>query len=72
MSAPKIINVLAISGSLRKKSANSGLVRHAIKIGNARNDVSISTFDIGKLPLFNEDLNDDAPEVVKQWREEMI
>lgn len=49
MSAPKIINVLAISGSLRKKSANSGLVRHAMKIGNARNDVSISTFDIGKL-----------------------
>ena len=69
MSAPKIINVLAISGSLRKASANSGLVRYAMKIGNSRNDVSISTFDIGKLPLFNEDLNDDAPEVVKQWRE---
>ena len=57
MSAPKIINVLAISGSLRKASANSGLVRHAMKIANSRNDVSISTFDIGKLPLFNEDLS---------------
>jgi chromate reductase, NAD(P)H dehydrogenase (quinone) len=61
--------VLGISGSLRKASANSGLLRsaqaHAERIGC---DFTIA--DIGSLPLYNQDLDSDhAPETVLQFQE---
>ena len=63
------INVVGICGSLRAKSCNAGLLRHAVQVADARDDVIMTTFDIGTLPLYNQDLDgEDAPEVAKAWK----
>lgn len=55
--------ILAIVGSLRQKSFNKALLRAAIEEAPA--GVTITTAEIGALPLFNEDLEASAPEAVK-------
>eukprot|EP00605_Chrysophyceae_sp_TOSAG23-4_P001457 GSChrysophyteH1.ASY1.ANO1.1593.1 assembled CDS len=65
----RIIRVLGISGSLRQKSCNSGILRHVCKIAGERDDVVINTFDVGALPLYNEDIDgEDAPEAAKAFK----
>jgi chromate reductase len=46
--------VLGISGSLRKGSFNTGLLRAAIEL--TPRDVRIETADISSIPLYNEDV----------------
>ena len=61
-SAERPVRILGIAGSLRRASYNQGLLRAAIEL--APPDVVIETFDIGTLPLHNEDLRaggDPAP-----------
>ena len=53
-SADKRIRVLAISGSLRKTSFNTGLLRAAQEVAPAWMDVEI--FDIRDLPFYDGDL----------------
>lgn len=48
------LKVLGISGSLRKASFNSAALRTAQALAPA--GMTISTFDIGDFPLYNEDL----------------
>ena len=68
-SVEKKINVVGICGSLRAQSCNAGLLRHAVQVAAARDDVVMTTFDIGALPLYNQDLDgEDAPEVAKNWK----
>ena len=55
-SAP--IRVLGISGSLRKASSNTGLLLASQEV--APEHMKISIFDIGDLPFFNLDLEEDG------------
>ncbi|KAK8957574.1 NADPH:quinone oxidoreductase [Platanthera zijinensis] len=55
------IKVVAISGSLRKASFNSGLIRSAVEISNESVDgIEIERVDISELPLLNTDLEDNG------------
>lgn len=62
---------VAISGSLRANSSNTGLVRLAQRL--APDDLRIDFDDpqavIQQLPFYNEDLEADPPEPVRRWRE---
>lgn len=65
--------VLAISGSLRSASSNTGLVRMAERIATEDSDLGITIVpvdDLGSLPFYNADLEDPAllPESVRTWR----
>jgi chromate reductase len=68
MSASKL-HIVGICGSLRKGSYNKGLLRAALEA--APKDMEIETFDLGGMPLFNQDLEGTPPEVVRQWRERL-
>jgi chromate reductase, NAD(P)H dehydrogenase (quinone) len=58
------IRVLAIAGSLRKGSVNKALVRVAVQV--APPTVIVEDFgDLDGIPLFNEDIEKDAPARVK-------
>src|SRR3954452_25266708 len=51
-----MIRIIAISGSLRKKSSNSALLRAAAAL--APEGVEVSLYgNLGELPLFNPDLD---------------
>ena len=61
-------SILAISGSLRRQSSNTGLVRMARRLTPA--DVTFTHWDrLGELPYYNEDLEADLPAIVREWRE---
>ena len=61
-------SVLAISGSLRHNSSNTGLVRMAMRLAPA--DLAITHWTrIGDLPFYNEDLEADPPAIVREWRD---
>lgn len=53
------IRVLGISGSLRQRSFNRGLLRAAREV--APGGVEIDVFDLAGIPLYNEDLNAAGP-----------
>ncbi len=53
------MNIVAISGSLRKGSYNTALLRAARK--HAPNGMDISIFDISALPLYNQDAEETFP-----------
>ena len=58
------LKVLAFSGSLRKNSFNSGLVR-AVKELKPEN-MEIEIFDINDIPMYSDDLKDEGfPDIVK-------
>jgi chromate reductase len=63
----RVLNVLAISGSLRAVSNNSALLRAAARL--APPGISVRVFpSLGGLPLFNPDLEPDAPNAVADFR----
>ena len=44
-------------------------LRHAVTVASGRDDVTMTTFDIGTLPLYNEDIDgDDAPAAAQAWK----
>ncbi|MCS3794923.1 NADPH-dependent FMN reductase [Niastella sp. OAS944] len=65
------IHLLGISGSLRKGSYNTYLLQTAIQL--VPEGVSMETFNIGELPLYNADKDIPAaterPAIVQQFRE---
>jgi chromate reductase, NAD(P)H dehydrogenase (quinone) len=62
-----MVNVLALSGSLRRASINSALLRAAARI--AQPPLRITVFgSLGALPLFNPDLEESLPEPVAVLR----
>lgn len=64
------MNVLAISGSLRAASINSALLRAVARLAPA--DISVELYrDLGKLPLFNPDIEADYPTVIARLREQL-
>lgn len=59
------LKFVGISGSLRRQSRNSGLLRCAAK--SLPGGISLTVAAIADLPLFSEDLEDDKPEPVRRF-----
>jgi len=60
--------ILAVSGSLRRQSSNTGLVRMAERL--APNGAAVTRWDrLGDLPFYDEDLESDPPAIVQEWRQ---
>lgn len=60
------INIIAFSGSLRKKSFNTGLIRAAENL--APDTMEIELVDIGWLPLYNTDMEESFPADVTELK----
>ena len=61
---------LAISGSLRQASNNSALLRAAASLTPAGVHIELYT-ELGDLPLFNPDIEDQAPPVIARLRAQL-
>ena len=58
----KTVSILGVAGSLRRASFNRGLIRAAVEV--APRGTSVTSWDIGEIPLFNADVEavaDPAP-----------
>jgi chromate reductase len=63
------MRILAVSGSLRESSFNTSLLRAALEA--APDGVELALWEgLGELPLYDEDLDSDAPESVRRLRED--
>jgi chromate reductase, NAD(P)H dehydrogenase (quinone) len=63
------MRILAVSGSLRENSFNTSLLRAAVEAAPA--GVELELWEgLGELPLYDEDLEEDAPESVLRLRED--
>jgi chromate reductase len=62
---PKI-SILGFAGSLRKGSYNKSLLRAALEMVPA--DAELEIFDIEGIPPFNQDLENQPPEKVKEFK----
>ena len=60
------IKILGFAGSLRKNSYNKALLRLAV--GLVPVNVVLETFDLEGIPLFNQDLEKQPPEKVKEFK----
>lgn len=58
------LKIIAFSGSLRKESYTTMLVK--VLGENAPKEVELELIPIGDLPLFNQDLEENLPETVKE------
>jgi len=66
----RIVDVIGISGSLRKGSYNTGLLRAAVEL--APEDLQLQIFDLSNIPLYNEDVRTVGyPEPVKEFRDRL-
>ncbi|OAY53383.1 NADPH:quinone oxidoreductase [Manihot esculenta] len=73
--AIQVIKVAALSGSLRKASFNTGLIRSAIELSKESvNGIQIEEIDISQLPLLNTDLivNGNYPSAVEAFRQKIL
>ncbi len=62
----KKISILAFGGSLRKGSYNKALLRAAMEV--VPRDAQIEVFDIAGIPAFNQDLEKEPPQKVKDFK----
>jgi chromate reductase, NAD(P)H dehydrogenase (quinone) len=63
------VRILAVSGSLREGSYNTGLLRAALEA--TPDGVELELWDgLGELPLYDESLEGDAPDSVRRLRED--
>jgi chromate reductase len=63
------MRILAVSGSLREGSYNTGLLRAALEA--APDGIDLELWEgIGDLPLYDEELEVDAPDSVRRLRED--
>jgi chromate reductase len=62
----KQIKILAFAGSLRKGSYNRALVRAAVEL--APENVAIEVFDLEGIPPFNQDLENQPPQKVIEFK----
>lgn len=66
MTLPKPLHVLGISGSLRKGSYNSALLRAALELMPP--GMALEIVDLGLLPMFNQDFEKPFPDAVAAFR----
>jgi len=62
----KQINILGFAGSLRKNSYNKALLRAAVEL--VPSDIKIEVFDLEGIPLFNQDLEEQPPKWVREFK----
>ena len=65
----KTLKILGIVGSLRRGSFNKALMRAAIEL--VPEDAVINVFDLASIPLFNQDLENQPAEAVKNFKSEI-
>lgn len=63
------MKIVGIVGSLRKESYNKYALEYVKEILN--DDVSFEILDISSIPMFNEDLESNIPESVKEFKEKI-
>lgn len=61
-----LVKILGFAGSLRKGSYNKALLRAALEL--VPKDAELQTFDLEGLPLFNQDLENEPTEKVKEFK----
>jgi len=61
-----LINILGFAGSLRKGSYNRSLLRAAAEL--VPKDARLEVFDLEGIPPFNQDLETQMPEKVKEFK----
>lgn len=66
MPVEKRIKILGIAGSLRKGSYNKMALRIASNL--APDDAKLEIFDLQDIPLFNQDLETQPPDIVKEFK----
>src|SRR5207253_10749746 len=69
MDQPSKIAILGISGSGRKRSFNSALLEAAKQL--LPPNATLGVADVSRLPLYNQDLEHDMPEVVKELKKKI-
>jgi chromate reductase len=69
MEQPSKVRILGISGSGRKRSYNSALLEAAKQL--VPSDGTLEIVDVSRLPLYNQDLEHDLPEVVKELKKKI-
>jgi len=62
----KLITILGFAGSLREGSYNKALLQAAVEL--KPKDAELEIFSIDGIPLFNQDLEAQMPEKVKQFK----
>jgi chromate reductase, NAD(P)H dehydrogenase (quinone) len=62
----KVVKILGFAGSLRKDSYNRSLLRAALEL--VPKDAELEVFDLEGIPVFNQDLEDQPPEKVKEFK----
>jgi len=62
----KVCRILGFSGSLRKDSYNKSLLRAALEL--LPKDAELEVFDLEGIPLYNQDLENQPPERVKEFK----
>jgi chromate reductase len=62
----KTVNILGFAGSLRKGSYNRSLLRAALEL--LPREAKLEIFDLEGIPLFNQDLENQPPEKVKEFK----
>lgn len=62
----KRIAILAFGGSLRKASYNKALLRAALEV--VPPDAELKVFEIDGIPIFNQDLEGNPPQIVKDFK----
>jgi chromate reductase len=66
MSMKKVCRILGFAGSLRKNSYNKALLRAAMEL--LPEDAELEIFDLEGIPPFNQDLEDQPVEKVKEFK----
>jgi chromate reductase, NAD(P)H dehydrogenase (quinone) len=61
-----LLKILGFAGSLRKASYNRALLRAALEL--VPKDAELEVFDLDGLPLFNQDLENEPTEKVKEFK----
>lgn len=65
----KKISILGFAGSLRKGSYNKAILRAAVEL--VPKEAQLVTFDLEGIPPFNQDLENDPPERVKEFKKKI-
>lgn len=69
MGADDALSILGFAGSLRKDSYNKALLRAAVEL--VPESMRLDTFDLEGIPPFNQDLESQPPEKVKDFKEKI-
>jgi chromate reductase len=69
-SEKSVFKILGISGSGRKESYNSALLRASKEL--LPQSAQLETYDVSEFPLFNEDLENEMPASVKEFRKKIL